>query len=186
MKVTAITVDANASDPAHPDHARWVKDYTLAMEVAEAKRRGLPLSVAEANNQRLLERADKIAKNKSAASKPDPRRIRESRDDRHKARGVTVRQAKPLVSPLKLSPCGRCGTCRACMRERRVLAIIIKAKQGDAVMLGLAWQMTATALDAQGGVGRYLHMSKADRDRAVTAKAELICDQSVRWLGAWL
>ena len=182
MKIVAVTPAADASDPAHPDHDRWVKDVTLKMEVAEA------------NNRRLLDRAERIAKDKPSGlvkkrkppSVQQERQRRKSRLQRLQERAVTVKAAQPLVSPLKLSPCGRCGTCRACMRERRVLAIIEKARAGDLSMLNLAWQMTATALDAQGGTGRYRDMNKADRDRAVTAKAEFICDQSVRWLGNWI
>lgn len=193
MKIVPVTVDAAASDVAHPDHDRWVKETTLAMEIEQAKRMGVPLSVAERENQRLLERADRIAKDgpqkltkkKHAPGTGQDIEERKSRLQRLQERAVTIRAAQPMVSPLKLSPCGRCGTCRACMRERRVLLIIEKSRQGDRIMLNLAWQMTATAIDANGGVGRFATMSKADRDRVVAQKAEDICERSVRWLGAW-
>ena len=71
------------------------------------------------------------------------------------------------------------------MRERRILKIIEKGKSGDRVMLALAWEITATALDAKGGAGRFMNMSPADANRAVVAKAESVCDRSIRWLGEW-
>lgn len=196
MNVTTVAVSDLASDPSHPDHDRWVKETTLKMEVEQAKRAGLPLSFAEANNRRLLERAERIAKDKPNAltkktsqqkrTEEEERQVRKSRLQRLQERAVTIKAAQPLVSPLKLSPCGRCGTCRPCMRERRVLKIIEKSREGDLVMLNLAWQMTATAVDANGGAGRFAGMNKEDRDRIVAAKAESICDQSVRWLGKWI
>lgn len=194
MKITPVTIDSAASDASHPDHDRWVKETTLAMEVEQAKRLGLPLSVAERENQRLLERAERIAKDspqKLAKKKNAPgtqvdMEERKSRLQRLQERAVTIRAAQPTVSPLKLSPCGRCGTCRACMRERRVLLIIEKSRQGDRIMLNLAWQMTATAIDAHGGAGRFAGMSKADCDRIVAQKAEDICNRSERWLGKWI
>lgn len=191
MKVTAVPIADGASDPAHPDHDRWVKETTLRMEIEQAKRMGQSLAAAEANNRRLLDRAERIAKDKAARltkkkSPPAIEQERKSRLQRLQERAVTVRAAQPLVSPLKLSPCGRCGTCRPCMRERRVLAIIEKARAGDLVMLDMAWKMTACALDAQGGSGRFANVSKSDRDRIVAQVAEEICERSTRWLGKWI
>lgn len=194
MKISAVTVTDGASDPTHPDHDRWVKETTLRMEVENARRLGIPLAVAERENQRLLARAERIAKNRPAApvkkknppSITDDREARKSRLQRLQERAVTVRAAQPLVSPLKLSPCGRCGTCRACMRERRVLKIIEKSREGDLVMRDLAWKMAACAIDASGGAGRFAPLSVADRNRIVTAVAEEVCEVSVRWLGKWI
>ncbi len=55
MKVAATEIPDAASNPTHPDHDRWVKDRTLRMEVEHAKVLGLPLRIAEQENQRLLD-----------------------------------------------------------------------------------------------------------------------------------
>lgn len=193
MKVSAVTAPDAASDSAHTDHDRWVKERTLQMEIEHAKRLGLPLHAAEAENQRLLERSERIAKDKpqkltkrKAAPAITPQTSRASRLQRLQERAVTIKAAQPDISPLKLSPCGRCGTCRRCMRERRILAIVEKARAGDRNMLMLAWQITATTLDAKGGAGRFMNMTPEDANRVVIAKAEQVCDMSIRWMGPWL
>lgn len=187
MKVTAVTPAAAASDPAHPDHDRWVKETTLKMEIEHAKRLGLPVRAAEAENARMLERSARIAREAKPAQKKKPAAIapRKTRQQRLIERAVTIRAATPEPSRFELSPCGRCGTCRRCMRERRILLIIQKAKAGDREMSKLAWEISACVLDAQGGTGRFANMLPRDANRVVIEKAESICDRSVRWLGDW-
>lgn len=178
MKVTAVSVSDAASDPAHPDHDRWVKDVTLKMEVEHAKRVGLPLRVAEAENARLLELSERTAGTTTPApKKPRQQRMRE--------RGVSRRAPRKRVPAAHLSPCGRCGTCRACMRERRILKIIQKSRLGDQDMLSMALEVTATLMNAMKCIGPFKDLSAEDSDRVVANAAESICDRSIRWLGEW-
>lgn len=190
MKVSAVTPAADASDPTHPDHDRWVKDRTLKMEIDHAKAVGLPLRHAEAENLRLLDRAERIARD----SKPAPRKTkpaaitpdmpRKGHRQRMLERGVTIKQATPEVSILKLSPCGRCGTCRNCMRERRVLLIVQKRKD-DAYLAHLAGNLFMAGLHASARTGKFKGLVKRDVDRKLTAMAEEACDLSVSRLGEW-
>jgi hypothetical protein len=184
MKIAAVTAPDAASDPAHPDHDAWVKDHTLKMEIEHAKRVGIPLRVAEAENQRLLERSARIARETSKPKKPKPA-PRTTRQQRHRQRSVTIRAAKPIVPGAAMSPCGRCGVCRRCMRERRILKIIQKGRAGDQFMFSLALEMTATLMNAMNCRGPFKDLSPADSDRMVANAAESICDRSIRWLGEW-
>lgn len=193
MKISAVTVPDAASDPKHPDHERWVKEYTLKMEVEHAQRLGLSSRHAETENQRLLERSAQIAKDKkpTAAKKRKPAAItpeqsRKTRAERKAARGVTVRHAKPLVAGAKLSPCGRCGTCRRCKREKRIFAMSLKAREGDLKFAVVLWQLAMYAQQAQDGTGRFVGVKPADANRMVIARLEEVCDATVKTMGPWL
>lgn len=183
MKIVAATVPDAASDPKHPDHDAWVKDHTLRMEIEHAKRVGIPLRVAEAENARLLERSERVARD--SAGKPVAKPQRQSRVHRQQLRGVRTRAAKPTVPAAKLSPCGRCGVCRACMRERRVLKIIEKHRTGDQFMTSLMLELTATLMNAMRGIGKFRGVTPDVSDRMVERETESICDRSIRWLGEW-
>lgn len=185
MKIDSVSVPAVASDPLHPDHERWVKDRTLKMEVDHAKAVGLPLRVAEAENLRMLERSERIARDAKPAPKKEPAAITPNmgRRQRVKERGVTVKAAKE-ISLLKLSPCGRCGTCPNCMRERRVLLIVQKRKE-DRFLKSLADSLFLFTINCSAGIGRFGDLTKRDRDRAIAAKAEEVCNLSVPRLGEW-
>lgn len=152
-----------------------VKDATLKMEVEHAQRLGLPTRVAEAENVRMLERSERIAKD----AKPAPAK-RTDHQQRKADRGVTSKTAKPELSILKLSPCGRCGTCRNCFREKRVLLIIQKRKE-DRFLGRLAQTLISAALR----VGKYSLLSERDFSRAIAATAEEACNLSVPRLGEW-
>lgn len=187
MKIAPVSAPAQASDPKHPDHDRWVKDRTLKMEVDHAKAVGLPIRVAEAENTRLLERSERIERDKKPATKKDKPAAATpnmGRKARVAERGVTVKAAKPELSILKLSPCGRCGLCRNCQREKRVMLIVSKRKE-DRFYKALADSLFLFTLNCSGGLGRFADMRKRDRDRAITAKAEEVCDASVLRLGEW-
>lgn len=186
MKIDSVTAPAVASDPKHPDHDRWVKERTLKMEIDHAKAVGLPLRVAEAENLRMLERSERIARENKPAPKKQKAAITPNmgRGQRVHERGVTVKSAKPEVSILKLSPCGRCGLCRNCQREKRVMLIVSKRKT-DQAMKRLADALFLYTLNASAGRGQFALMNKRDIDRAITAKAEEVCDASVRLLGEW-
>lgn len=181
MKITAVTAPDAASDPAHPEHDRWVKDVTLKREVEWAKTVGLPLSVAEAENKRLLELTDKQAKfaPRQVKKKEPPKREPVISKD-----GVVRRQASPIAQP-KTPPCKHCGTCRVCRRTSRAMAIIHRRKESKALD-ALALRMFVSALQAQSQIGKFKGLSKRDADRALTVEIESICDASIRHLGAWI
>ena len=189
MKITPVSVPDAASNPAHPDHDRWVKERTLKMEIEHAKVLGLPLRVAEAENQRLLERSAQIAKDKkqSLSKKKDApgTSVARSHSARKAARGVTVRAAKPLISGAKLSPCGRCGTCKRCKAEKRVFAMSLKAKQGDLKFAVVLWQLAMYAQQAQDGTGKFVGIKPADANRMVIRRLEEVCDATVPTMGEW-
>lgn len=188
MKVSAVTPVDAASDPKHPDHARWVKETTLAMEVAHAQRMGGTLRDAEAENARLLIRMEALARNeRPAISKPKPRR---SRQERMLERAVEVKAALPqpkTLTWLGSSPCGRCGLCRACLREKRILAIgHLATKDRDPWAMSSMWNITLLLLRAKGATGEFRGVSKAKAQSLVVAAAENLCDASVKRMGAWL
>lgn len=158
-----------------PPTIEEIKAATLKMEVEHARRLGLPTRVAEAENVRMLERSERIAKD----AKPAPKNTGHQR--RKVDRGVTTRTVSPHVRQLKPSPCGRCGLCRNCMRERRVLLIMQKRKE-DRFFAGLA----KTLVEAAMRLGRFQHMVKRDYDRAVAATCEVACNLSIPRLGEWL
>lgn len=179
MSVTAVTPSDAASDPKHPDHDRWVKEHTFAREVAHAQRIGATLRDAETENARLLARAEQLAQRPT----PAPVAPRKPREERLQERGVTVTAPKK-ISLLKQSPCGRCGTCRNCMRERRALLIVQKRKDGGPVG-ALAGRIKSITDQFIMRVGVFRDLSKADRDRALTAVVEEICNLSTPHLGEW-
>lgn len=191
MKVQAVTPSDVASHPSHPDHDRWVKEKTLRMEIEHARVLGIPLRIAEAENVRMLERSERIAKEtpQKLTKKRKPHGVldaqgRTSRQQRNRERGVIVKPATPEVKPVKLSPCGRCQKCLACRREQRAMLIIHRRKENRGLDM-LALRMFVTALHSKAGSGKFKGLSKRDTDRAVSADVETICDESVRWLGAW-
>jgi hypothetical protein len=158
-----------------------IKDATLKMEVEHAKRVGLPLRVAEANNIRLLERSEQIAK----AAKPKAKK-QKARPAAVDAKGVTRRAvaASPIAVP-RTPPCKHCGICRLCRRMKRALAIIHRRKESPALD-ALALRMFVSALQAQTQIGKFKGLTKRDADRALVVEIESICDASVKHLGAWL
>jgi hypothetical protein len=185
VKVTAVTPVDSASDPSHPDHARWVKEQTLAMEVAHAQRMGGTLRDAEAENNRLLIRMEALARNE----KPVIAKPKRSRQERMLERAVEVRAALPQPATLTWlgsSPCGRCGLCRACLREKRILAIgHLATKERDPWAMMSMWNITLLLLRAKGAVGEFRGATKAKAHKIVVTAAEKLCDDSVARLGAW-
>ena len=186
MKVSAVHVPDAASDPAHPDHDRWVKETTLAMEVRHAQFVGGTLRDAEAENARLLIRMEALAR-ESGTPVVKPRK---SRQERALDRAVTVKAAlpRPELTLQKKSPCGRCGVCRACMRERRIVAIAAKAKnERDGWAIQTGWKIAMMLWSAQAGTGEFKGKSAEDVNRIVTAVAEKVCDESVsHGFGKWI
>lgn len=158
------------------------------MEVDHAKVVGLGLREAEAENARLLERMEAMAREaKPSASKPT--KPRKSRQQRMLERAVEVRDALPKrkeMTWLTSSPCGRCGACVPCKREKRILAISQKATQEkDPWALRSMWSIFLFMNRINGGAGEFRGLSKADINRRVTAEAERVCDESVKFFGEW-
>jgi hypothetical protein len=181
VKVTGVTTPDAAADVLHPDHPRWVKERTLAMEVTHAQRSGGTFRDAEAENTRLLARMEQLAR----AEKPAPTVTRPDREERHRERGVFTRAPTPRLPGSELSPCGRCGTCRRCKREKRVYAMILKARAGDKRFEAAVKRLGYLAIAAQNGTGMFAAMKPADANRYIIRRTEDICDASVPSLGEW-
>lgn len=186
MKVSAVTPVDAASDPKHPDHARWVKETTLAMEIAHAQRMGGTFRDAEAENARLLIRMEALARNE----KPTIAKPRKSRQQRMLERAVEVKAAlprPPALTWLGSSPCGRCGLCRACLREKRILAISHMAtRERDPWAIKSMWGITLLLLRAKGATGEFRGANKTKAHQLVVSAAEKLCDDSVKRMGAWV
>jgi hypothetical protein len=186
VKVAAVSVPDAASAPTHPEHDRWVKERTLAMEVEHAQRMGGTFRDAEVENARMLQRMEALAR----AEKPAVRPPRRSRRQRMLERAVEVREAMPAAPAftwLSSSPCGRCGVCRACKREKRILAISQRAiQQRDPWALKSMWSISLMLLRWKGKTGEFRGLNKVDADRVITAAAEKLCDESVKQMGRWI
>lgn len=191
MSIKAVTPVAAAASQNHPEHARWVKERTLAREVAQAHSEGLGLRVAEERNAQALERL--------ANRRPKPRKAKPTKRDpvtheQLKAAGVTKRVApKPRKLP-PMPPCRLCRTCLWCKRTFRMSQIRRRAVELDQVALGLMQELVAIMLAAQqrkdyrDALGRELPFSRIighDVDKAVTQGIEWVCDRSTSFMGQW-
>lgn len=196
MKVTAVTPVAAAANPSHPDHARWVKEQTLAIETRNAQAMGLSFRVAETENTRQLERLA-ARKRKKIAPKKVPRPI--DSPEQLAKEGVTIRPA-PEIKRGKVYPCKACcrGTwCREsirCKRAMRLRVIARLARKQDLRAVSLQEEITAIMVAALRGrdyrdaIGRELPFSRLvgrDVDKAVTAGVEWVCDRSTSFMGQW-
>lgn len=183
MSIEAKRPTDAASSPSHPDHARWVKEQTLAIEAEHAERVGGTLRDAEAANARNLERLEQRRRMRAA----QPRRVgapqRQTRDQRQKERGVTVKPAPLLLAPK--SPCSYCGRCLRCKRERRCAEIMRRARLGEHSLRRFAWRLSSIALSAQLRKGVFADLGPSDRARAFTAFVDKVLDTSVPLMGAW-
>lgn len=189
MNIKAVTPSASAASPSHPDHARWVKEVTLAQEVAHAQSLGLSSRHAEAENMRQLER---LANRKRKPRKPKaPKKIDTA--EQLAKQGVTQRVA-PVKKLPPVPPCKLCGQCLRCKRELRMSQIMTKARQQDPKALSLVQELVAIGFaanarrDYRDAIGRELPFSRLkghDYNRAVTAGAEWVCDRSVSFMGQW-
>lgn len=189
MKVTAVTPVAAASNPAHPDHDRWVKEVTLKQEIDHARSLGLSLRHAETENSRQLERLANRKRRPKAAKKP--KRI--DSPEQLAKEGVTVRPAPKRKAPA-LPPCKLCRVCVWCKRAIRVSMIGVKARQQDLKACALQDELNAIMIAAIGrrdyrdALGRELPFSRivgADVDKAVTMGIEWVCDRSTPFMGDW-
>lgn len=190
MKITAVTTDAAARNPSHPDHARWVKEQTLAIEARNQRAIGGSFRAAEIENTRQLERLAN-RKRKKIPPKNLPRPI--DSPEQLAKEGVTVRAAPKRKAP-KLPPCKLCRVCVWCRRAIRVSMIGVKARQQDMRAVSLQNELTAIMLAALGrkdykdSLARELPFSRItgkDVDKAVTQGIEWVCDRSVSFMGQW-
>lgn len=180
MKIAAVTPPDAASDPAHPDHDRWVKDRTLKMEIEHAQRVGLTLRDAESENARLLARAEQKAKQAPVVAKPGTSSTR-ARARRHADRGITRKAPK---KPAHTRECV-CGTCTPCRRKMRVAAIFQRRNAGDVTMKQHADDLFMAFLAATTSKGAFTGLRPRDARRALAAKVDSICDSTVFFMGPW-
>jgi hypothetical protein len=189
VKVTAVTPSAAAANPAHPDHARWVKEQTLAIEANHARATGLSFRAAESENMRALERLAnrkrKPQKKKKTAATPTAEQLAKE--------GVTVKAAPKRKAP-KLPPCKLCRVCVWCKRALRVSHIGLRARQDDLRARTLQDELNAIMIaaircrDYRDALGRELPFSRitgTDVDKAVTQGIEWVCDRSTTFMGQW-
>lgn len=192
MTVKANTPTAAAANPAHPDHARWVKEQTLRREVEHAKTLGLSTRDAETANIRNLERlaARKRERRFAAPKKPQPK---PQPDKQTLSESGVVKRIAPAKA-LPVSPCGHCGVCHNCRRERRMSLILDKARKGDTKLLALAWEITGLVMacqarnryqDLTGARYDFHELTPRNRIRARNAGIDAACDRSVPLLGNW-
>jgi hypothetical protein len=189
VKITAVTPSVAASNPAHPEHARWVKEQTLAIEANHARARGLSFRAAETENTRQLERLANRKRKPKAPKKPrndwTPEQLAKE--------GVTVRAAPKRKAPA-MPPCKLCRQCVWCKRAIRVSMIGVKARQQDLRARALQDELNAIMIAAVGrkdyrdALSRELPFSRItghDVDKAVTMGIEWVCDRSVPFMGQW-
>lgn len=189
MKVTAVTPSAAAANPSHPDHARWVKEQTLAIEANHASAAGVSFRDAETNNTRQLER---LANRKRKPKKPKAPRKNWTPELLAK-QGVTVREAPKRKAP-PMPPCKLCRVCVWCRRAIRVSHIGLRARQEDMRARALQDELNAIMIaaircrDYRDALGRELPFSRIkghDVDKAVTQGIEWVCDRSIPFMGQW-
>lgn len=190
MKITAVTPVAAAANPSHPDHARWVKEQTLAIEARNQQAIGGTLRAAEIENSRQLERLANRKRMKRA-----PKKVARPVDNSEQLAkaGVTQRIAKPRkLAPLP--PCKLCRKCVWCKRSLRCSSIARRAREQDMKALALMHEITAITIaamsrkDYRDALGRELPFSRIvdhDVDKAVTQGLEWVCDRSVSFMGQW-
>lgn len=195
-KIDSVSPSPAAAAPGHPDHDRWVKEQTLALEVAAARAEGRTLRDAERANNASLERLAGKKRELRAAPAPagptvDPDAIARA-DERIAARGVT--RTAPTVRTLVPSRCRSCGRCLVCRRDMRILAINQSARKGDLRAAALAWDLAGALLAMQGrkryrgGDGReydFARLNRGGRERAFNALVASVCDRSVKLFGVW-
>lgn len=189
MKITAVTPGAAASNPSHPDHARWVKEHTLKQEIEQAKAAGGSTRDAETANIRALERLAGRKRKPKAPKKPR----KDWTPEQLAKEGVTIRPAPKRKAP-QMPPCKLCRVCVWCRRAIRVSMIGVKARQQDLKARVLQDELCAIMIaavarkDYKDALGRELPFSRItghDVDKAVTMGIEWVCDRSVTFMGQW-
>lgn len=193
MTVKAVTPTDAAASPVHPDHDRWVKERTLAMEASHVNLVGGTFREAEDANRIALERLSSRQQARKPKQAPAKRKKREVSMEELAAAGVTKRAAPVVAAPRSM--CNYCGRCIRCKREARVLAISNGAKLGDKRLVALMWELSGLLLAAQlgnnykGQTGLEYPFARitsmVERGRVRDAGFTLVCDRSVAMLGEW-
>jgi hypothetical protein len=198
VTVKIVTPADAASSPSHPDHARWVKERTLAVEADHARRVGASLRDAEIANTRQLERLEARKRIKRPVKKPSRKRSaltpRNEEHQRLADAGVIKRPAPVEIVKPRASPCNWCGLCISCKREARLRSIMARARNADVQAHKLTMELVAITFaasskkDYKDAIGRELPFSRlrgGDAARARIAGAEWVCDRSVSFMGEW-
>lgn len=193
MSVKAVSPSPAASSPSHPDHARWVKERTIAIEVEHAQKMGGTLRDAETANAKHLER---LANRKKIAL-PPPRfkqpTIQRRELTHEELRAAQVRKRPAKIVPVRKHMCGgACGMCLDCKRLQRV-ALIRDRLPGEPrlapIVNALAVMTIAFGLQRRfrdAGVEFNFDDSRAwVRNRAHDAAVSQIIDRTVPILGEW-
>lgn len=195
MTVKAVTPAPDASNPAHPDHARWVKEKTLEMEVRHAQTVGGTFRDAETQNNAALIRLENRRARKRLSRQGRKREIaaqrkiagREITRKELSDAGVTRRPASPILKPPPIAAVDRPWAFR-------IARIMELGRQGDRRAIQLALEVVAIKMavsakrDYKDAVGRELPFSRlrgASVHRAVRAGMEWVCERSIPLLGAW-
>lgn len=179
------------------DKARALKERTLKIEAEHAQRMGGTFRDAETANMRLLERLEarkRLRKIAAAGPAQKPKRKETPGITKKELAGENVTR-KPAAPIVQAAPsCKYCGTCRWCKRFQRTALIMRKAREGDKVAQGLAYELVGIALaanersdyrDVMGVEYPFSRIRGQTAIRAVNAGIEAVCDRSVRLLGAW-
>jgi hypothetical protein len=200
MTIAAAKPSPAAASPKHPEHARWVKDQTLKIEVDHARAMGGTYRDAEVANERSLAR---LAGRRRDRARPDPvpRKAPPSaaeRQAKRAAEGVTFQPVAP-VTLIPAPKCKACGRCIRCRREERTKLILQKGREGDPAMQWLALNFVAILFGLQKRTdtkiaptrrsrGREVPFSRMRHQQRINAfldAAAAICDWSARMLGSW-
>ena len=161
-----------------PPTLEQLKDATLKMEMDHAKAVGLSSRDAEAENVRMLERSEQLAKTQPSA----PKKSKEERKEEVRGR-VVKRSFQEDERWNKPKQC-RCERCIGCRRRLRIVEIMQKARH-DPFLGGLAQKLMFASLQASGGVGAFAGLSKPEREKRLNACVNEVCDASVKALGGW-
>lgn len=190
-----------AAAPSHPHHPRWLKERTLALEVAHQGRIGGTLRDAESVNAASLQRLEAKKRARPVVTPSLVEKIESSkrREARREKLGVSYKPvAKVLVVPAKR--CKSCGLCLVCRRELRISIILAKGREGDLEMQWLADNLVALTFAMQKRIdckispnrrarGKEVAFSRmilgGERNTAFCSAVAEICDWSSRALGAW-
>ena len=191
MSVKAATPSPAAASPSHPDHARWVKERTLAQEIEHAKIVGGTLRDAEDANRVSL---DRLAVRQR---KPKPIVVTKRRAETEVTRkelieaGVTKKAAR--IIPVQPMACRNCGLCLECKRLARLAEIRRREMLGETAMAPFVNTIRMTALahglrrplrDA-GTVFPFDSPSERVRLRAYNAMIDRVCDRTTGIIGEW-
>lgn len=161
-----------------PPTLEELKDSTLKMEMDHAKAVGLSSREAEAENVRMLERSEQLAKAQPIA----PKKTKQERKD--ELRGRVVKRSFQEESKWNKPKQCRCERCIGCRRRLRIVEIMQKARQ-DPFLGGLAQKLMLASLQASGGTGSFAGLSKPECERRLNAAVNEACDASVKILGQW-